>query len=316
MKRTNRRKDIFHKTRFVTSNFEKLWYLIIADPYANQQIDQKIIYLKNYEKDDYFQQIPFLQDFLTFKGMVSHTKIEYSNFLQSPSDKINSSKLYDCFHGILFYIFYYSDNKFNTEELEFHFSKADQRKDLTSVIQKSPSGIYDQMNILNIFNYENINDQFQIDCSLNAFFGVTFKRIKVNPIAYSIRSGPSTNNSTHLVSFIFEGYDEENQIWDILDERVNINNLIPSGSFALFYVRSTSKSFSSFRIRQIEPGHNGFWGFSIAAFDIHGNINLRDDFDIQNDSLLSQKEIASSNCSIGNDQLEYDPLLDMTEYLD
>lgn len=224
---------------------------------------------------------------------IYNKKIDYSNFNQLPPEKMNTRIVYDCFHGILAYIYFYSENKLNIEELEFHFSGSNNTQ---------------QNNILNIFDYNDINLQFQIGSFRNAFFGITFKRIKIKPIAYSIRSDLLSNTSSHLVSFTFEGFDIINNKWDLLDERVNINDLIPSGGYNMFFVRSTDKCYSSFKIVQLEPGNNGFWGFSIAAFDVHGIIYMNDESCAQ----LDENIIKNQDISL---DLNYNPLMDMSEFL-
>ena len=60
-------------------------------------------------------------------------------------------------------------NKFNTEEIEIHFSGANNCYLLSKL---------KNINILNIFDYENINTKIDIPCYINSFFGVTFKNIK------------------------------------------------------------------------------------------------------------------------------------------
>ena len=128
------------------------------------------------------------------------------------------------------------------------------------------------------------------------------------PLSYSIRSGIINQNlKTHLVSFTFEGYDEENQKCDILDERININDLIPSGGFKMFYVRSSNNYYSSFNIKQIEPGNTGFWGFSISSFDIHGRIKMTASSFYVHEKLYKKNDIDEEN--------DYNPIINMNDFL-
>lgn len=256
-------------------------------------------YWQNYLKDqNFFDEIPLCQDYLTLTQMIFPNQISFSNFIKIDPYRINMSKLNDCFCGILFYIYFNSNNKLNTKELEFHFNNAQYRQQLTTQS--------DDLDILNIFNYSSINTEFKVDCCRNAFFGVTFRQIKVMPIAYAIRSGNSNN---HLVSFNFEAFDEDIQRWVVLDERVNLNNLIPIGGFSMFYVRSVDKSYSSFQIKQTEPSCNGFWGFSIAAFEIHGDIFMGDQKFIMNNNISEIKYEALDLFQ------PFNPIIDMTEYI-
>lgn len=262
----------------------------------NDQKKNKSIYLDTFQIDPYFNEIFNPKESSIERSLITNNKIDYSNYIQISYDKINKSNLYDCFQGILKYIYYYSENKLNINELEFYCSG-------------SESKIIQNQNMLNIFDYENIALQIKTECIKNAFFGITFRRIKINPISYSIRSGFSSNNSSHLISFTFEGFDEDNQKWDILDERVNLNDLIPNGGFNMYFVRSTHKRYSSFKIKQIEPGHNGFWGFSISAFEVHGIVYMKNSLNpkISCHNLDYEKDF--------NNFTGYNPLMDMSEFL-
>lgn len=211
---------------------------------------------------------PPQQSYLTSNGKCIEKDIEWSNYNQIPPSEINIKNLFDCFHGILQYIYYNSEDKLNTSEVEFHYSNANSRISYESLSTRTFET--DKCDILNIFDYENIYNYFQTPTTKNCFFGVSFKKIKIVPLCYSLRSDLFQNRTPHLDSFVFMGYDEEYNKWDVLDERVNINDLIPSGGYGLYFVKTTNKSYSSFAIRQIEPGHNGFWGFALAAFEIHG----------------------------------------------
>lgn len=252
------------------------------------------------QDDFYFEDIPFLQEMLTSLEFITKEKLDYSNYTHLSNFLFNRYNVYECFHGILFYIYYYSKNKFNIEEIEIHFSGA---KNLNYSSNN-------QNNILNIFDYENINSEFKINCFRNAFFGVTFKNIKIQPAAFAIRSGIYSQQSSHLVSFTFEGFDEENQKWDVLNEQANINDLIQSGGFMIFYVRSSSKCYSSFKIKQTSPSSNDIWGFSLAAFEIHGIIYYKNEI---NSNIIWEKN-NEFKCT-KNVFENIDPSLDMSEYL-
>lgn len=287
------------KPILVKKTYQELWQMISQGINANSSYNS--FYIS--QDDSYFRELPKSQELLTDNYMTFHNKIDYSNYVCVSPDQIKISNLYDCFHGILFFIYYNSENKLNTEELEFHYSYASKRDSLADLIQQN-SNARDQYNILNIFDYQNIRSTFLIRQIKNAFFGITFKRIKVTPISYSVRSGSLQNNRTNLVSFVFEGYDEQKNSWDVLDERVNINDLTVNGGFALFYVHYTKKSYSSFKIRQTDRGSNGLWGFSLAAFDINGIITECDS-SFQNDFAGTQVDHFDI----------IDPTMDMTDYL-
>lgn len=255
------------------------------------------------KETQYFNNKPVLQNLLAENHQVITKEIDYSYFNQISVSEIDTTNLYECFQGILAYILYYSENKFNIKELEFFFSGAKNYNRSTSV--KKPY----KANIMNIFNYDKYNYQLDIENVNEAYFGLTFKRIQIQPQAYSIRFGSKSNSSSNLICFTFEAFDENLKKWDILDERINTNELTKDGSFALFYVHLNGKNYSSFKITQKEPGTNGFWGFSIAGFDIHGIVSLRENMvDVQNENL-------TDNQKNNIDVVEYDPIIDMASFL-
>ena len=98
------------------------------------------------ENELYLKDIPASQEFLTDKNQICLDKIDYTNYLLQQDMYIENSNLYECFHGILFYIYYYSNNKLNIKELEYHFSGGQFLK--TYPTPKNS----DQTNILNLFN--------------------------------------------------------------------------------------------------------------------------------------------------------------------
>ena len=145
---------------------------------------------------------------------------------------------------------------------------------------------------------------------VNCYFGVTFKQIKIVPLCYSIRSDNSKDGLPHLDSFVFEGYNDDLQRWEILDERMNINDLIPPGGYGLYYVKTTTNSYSSFIIRQVEPGHNGMWGFSISAFEVHGIPLVREG----EDKSIQNLEACQFDNYIDM-PLTWNPCMELSEYL-
>lgn len=301
-------KKCCERKNFSRDTFQNLWFLITQDIESQKNL-QPSDTKDNFSQDPYFKEVPISQEYLTESCMICHEMIDYSNLKQLIPEHIKNTNLYDCFHGILFYIFYYSKNKLNTEELEFHFSGGQSIKDYSKINQNSTKTGYNQWNILNIFNYLSADSGFHIESTKNAFFGISFKRIKITPISYSIRSGTNQNN---LISFTFEGYDEDSRNWDILDERVNINDLIPNGSFKMFYVHTTKKSYSLFKVQQTDPGSNGYWGFSIAAFDIYGSVSIRESlFYSPADSLLINRSTSLDLFDFD----KYNPIIDMSEYI-
>ena len=268
------------------------------------------------ESDNFFNEKTCIPDILTKDGNACCNEIDISYYNQTPIDQFRKNNLYDFFHGIISYIWLYSNKFLNTREMEFHFSGASQRKRFDDQTNPNNPNVSDISDILNIMDAENPKTCFMIEPYRDACFGITFKRIKIVPICYCVRSGYFCNsNGPFLTSFTFEGYDEETNQWDILDERVNTNELNPSGGYSMFIVRKTDKSYSSFRIRQTEPGGNGRWGFAIAAFDIHGYPSYRCDVNL---SAKADLLVDESNQSFSSKEdllnLDIDPCINMIDF--
>lgn len=274
-------------------SYKNCWNAIMF----NHRIDISLVTGK-INTDSFFEDIPLFQHCLTKSGMTCENAIDFSSYSPFPLRQINTNNLFDCFHGILQYIYYYSNNKLNTEEFRFHFSGAKSQKKFNRI-----------NDILSIFDYKNIMTHFRINSIANAFFGVTFKRIKINPIFYSIRLSPFPDLSL-IVSFNLEAFNGETQEWDILDERENLNFIAPEYLTRVFILKSTNVYYSSIRIRQTEPSSNKLWGFRIIAFEIHGIIQ---NLEIQEKSLTLNLSDDDSDHSL--DSYGYNPNMDMSEFI-
>ena len=90
---------------------------------------------------------------LADKDQISRKLIDYSNFTQNRWDDLNWRSSFDCFHRILFYIFYNSEGKFNTNELEIHFSGA-------NIAQYLDSTKFPIPNITNLYDFDDITKEF------------------------------------------------------------------------------------------------------------------------------------------------------------
>jgi len=102
------------------------------------------------------------------------------------------------------------------------------------------------------------------------YINVQFTRILVKPVAYAIRSDFTSVHTNHLKSFTFSGK-LPNGKWIIIDERVNAYQLARPTSICVFFV-NTKHYFSEFRLTQTGPSHAGLYKFSLAGFDIHGEV--------------------------------------------
>lgn len=219
--------------------------------------EEKINYDNDFERNK-----PTFQEMLAKDNTITKF-IDYSNYDQVSWDQLDWRSTFDCFHGILFYIFFNSENKLNLSEIEFHFSGADIISILNQQILKLPE-------ILNLFEFNDINKEYKSVSVQNAFFGFKFLRIKVNPIAYAVRIGNSGKDGYNFTSFVFMGLNEKTEEWEILDERTNTNELINSNFYMLYYTKSTDQFYTAFKIQQTDTGSHNFWGFSIKNIEIHG----------------------------------------------
>lgn len=286
------------KTRYNTrlrKSHRRLPFIVIWNQIFSNQKENKISHKSiNYNLDFYDNLLP--QASLTTNSNDAKHQIDYSYYSQVPYEKLEN--LYDCFHGILSYIFYYSSNKINFNELEFHFSGDDSSSDQ----RRNDDGKYNS--ILNIFDYENNEKKITISSTPNAFFCVTFKRIEIMPLCYSLRLGSFFNCNSFIVSFNFEGFNEETKKWDILDERLFIQ--YNSDGFIMFPVKTSNIYYSSFRIYQTERINDVRWGFDLIAFDIHGNVKYKE-------SILD--DLPGNHFDIDCSLEPINPCLDMTNFL-
>ncbi|OHT10479.1 hypothetical protein TRFO_20232 [Tritrichomonas foetus] len=192
---------------------------------------------------------------------ICHNKLDWRNYASKNVLFIDPSSMEDSFQGILNYIHICSETKFNVEEIAFDYTetKSNQTSDPTA-----------------IFSYNDKTRKFQTGTSKYPYFSIRFKRIRVRPVAYAIRSNVISDGSPHLQTFVFQGFDVDKQKWVLLDERVNSNDLIPDGHFALYNLYS-EKYFQDFRILQTGRAHNSMMAFALAGFEIHGDVQLIDE---------------------------------------
>lgn len=239
--------------------------------------------------------------------------IDWSNFAQVPASQINTRNLYDISHGIVNYITYYSEGKFNTAELKFFCTGAKKYRDQNNVTgtQKNQYGhpMYDVLNILPI-NWDSIATYFTVDNELkdHKIVGYWFNRITVNPIGYALRCIRPYAQAAAPCSIRFWGIDE-NSNKDLLDERLNINDLVPNGSYAFFFCRTTDKQFKAFAVDLFNSSGNPGWPYHIAFFEVHGNVAL--DPNAPQSSLSFNEDMSSSIFDIDH----FDPSIDMTNMM-
>lgn len=294
-------------------SFRNYWLTIKSKSVIAHETSTFLNRYKETEDEIFNEDKPLYQEFLTNLENIQYQKIDYSKYEELPPNSLNCRNKYDSFHGILYYIYMYSNNKFNISEIEFHYSGSKSRQNLEKM--NKINTCKDQYDIMNIFDYENINKEFIIPCMKDAYFGISFKNVKVSPVSYSIQMGASTNNYCNLICFVFEAYNEDTKKWDVLDERENSNDLTLKGGFVMFFTKKTNQSYSMFRLKQTNTCQNGFWGFSISAFDIHGVVSYREDENEESLNVIGVKSNIENKNNDFNDPFVYDPFIDLSDYV-
>lgn len=253
------------------------------------------------EEEDVFEKSkPTFQEDIAKKKTIKRL-IDYSNFTQVSWDQINRQSAFDCFHGILFYIFYNSEGLLNLDELEFHFSGANM---LHYLLHPEKNKMAD---ITSLYDFDDLQKEFKTFSLKNAFFGVKFQRIKINPIAYAIRLGESGNQGFNFTSFTFTGLNVATGKWEILHEQCNTNDLIRGNLFMLYFTKNTDQYYTAFKIQQTDTGSHDFWGISIKNFEIHGYVQY---LPFENVDLFKEE----INTSIENYETA-NPCFDMNDFL-
>lgn len=111
---------------------------------------------KEKSEHDYFEESkPIFQEMLAEKDQISRKIVDYSNFTQVKWDELNWRSSFDCFHGILFYIFYNSESKFNPNELEIHFSCA-------NLIHNLNPKFFQMPNITNLYDFDDVKKNLKV----------------------------------------------------------------------------------------------------------------------------------------------------------
>lgn len=188
-----------------------------------------------------------LQDKLTFRSNFASRSIDWSGY-----------RLPNYCDGTLNHIYSNSNYKLNTSEITFNYTGASKRKSYDS-----------ESDIVNIFDPTNLNSKFSIQGEVNeCFFGLTYNNIQLEPNRYSLAQDQTKG---WPASFELDAFDEDRNKWLVLDEQMNVD----VRDISSYNTRSFNKSFSSFRIKQTAPGNNGFYGFSLAYFEIYGFVSKR-----------------------------------------
>jgi hypothetical protein len=185
----------------------------------------------------------------------AHNPVDYSVYASRDLRCIRNDNLADIFHGILHYITFKSHNCYNTNELLLRHNAC------------RPSS-----HPANVLDYRS-EQLFESGIGPRQFLMIDFRHIRVRPTAYAIRSGPWARTCHHLISFVFQAFDPDQQAWQVLDERQNSFDLLPHYAARLFFV-DAGKYYTAFRIMQTHPSNWGSPQFAISGFEIHGDIEI------------------------------------------
>jgi hypothetical protein len=166
-----------------------------------------------------------------------------------------ASNLQACFDGILHTIWINSDKKYNVREIEF------KHKTLCPSEDSHPTFVLD---------YEDRRRYGTGPSTSGQYFGVEFRRIRVRPVAYALRTDLNPDGTNHLRSWVFQGKNANEKNWTTLDERLKDGSLMKAGAFVIGFVE-TRKYFTEFRVMQTGPSHMNSLSFNLSGFEIHGH---------------------------------------------
>jgi hypothetical protein len=175
--------------------------------------------------------------------------VDYSDYRPAFFRPISSE---DVFQGILRYIFFKSNNRYNLTEIRFGYRSQSPNSDAASVLDPRTPTV------------------FRSGLSDWEFLSVQFLRIRVRPTSYAFRTGPNLRSGPKISSFVFQAEDEDGQ-WITLDERHYPYDTPQHFAVRIYYV-DTDESFTHFRIR-ITRGNC----FALSGFEIHGSVTVREE---------------------------------------
>lgn len=275
--------------------FKSVWLKIVKCGYKDEVPTLNKVVWNDIEKAK-----DLLPNMIRDVNLITYKTVEYNDYATSIQILQQSSVN---FAGILYYITYMSLNKINRSEFCLFSSSIDAICS-NCLYKNQPSNASPYVIIESAPDLlkTSFGNYFHCPTFRDANIGCYFRRIKVKPLAYYIKCNPGAA----LVSFVFEGLTEDGR-WVLLDERVNINDLINSTG-STFYCKTKDEYYVAFRIKQLEPSSNGFWGFDLVTFDVHGDIAWRKNPDQESISL-------AADVAEGGPDGDYNPSMDMTDWM-
>jgi hypothetical protein len=155
------------------------------------------------------------------------------------------------FKGILSYIHFNSEGRYNVSELLLEFRAVQPGSDPAFLLDAASDAAYE-------------SGDGPGQCLV-----FTFHRIRIRPTAYAIRTGQVNRTTRNLMSYVFQGLGPRG--WETIDERQNLV-VLPGFSVRLAHV-DTGKEFARFRLVPTEQPLQGTH-FAISGFEIHGAVRV------------------------------------------
>jgi hypothetical protein len=157
------------------------------------------------------------------------------------------------FHGVLNYILFNSQNKYNRSKLLIEYRAIQPGSDAAAILDYKSQNMY------------------ETGVGPGQCLVLTFHRIAVRPTAYAIKSGPLTRTTRHISSYVVQGWDAAHSAWATINERQNLLEYLPGYTSRISYV-DAGRAFSKFRLLQTDPTPAPGTHIAISAFEIHGTI--------------------------------------------
>jgi hypothetical protein len=189
------------------------------------------------------------------KFPLAQNEVDYSDFSPRQVCDAIQSDGDNFFHGILNYIFFNSENCYNHTELLIEYR----------AIQPGSDPAF-------ILDYRNPR-AYQSGTGPGQCLVLTFRRIRIRPTAYAIKSGPLSRTTRHIASYVFQGWDAAAAEWVVLDERQNLLEYLTGFTARLSHL-DTAMYFSKFRLLQTDQTPPPGTHFGVSALEIHGQIDV------------------------------------------
>lgn len=144
-----------------------------------------------------------------------------------------------------------------------------------NIISISASSVYSSDQPKNVLNYKNDKQIFQSNNEIDSWLCIDFKKNKVNPSHYTIKShGYGGKGDCHPQSWDIEGSNDQ-IIFDTLDIRKNqtvLDGNSLSYTFEIQHGSLSNKYYRYIRIRQTDTNTNNSRYFVFSAIEFFGNI--------------------------------------------